>query len=94
MSMTQTYGIQIATALTTNIPVFGQVRLIRYPAANIGTGAVLTGRTTLVAGRTNAPEGSSTRAGSSGLIDIGGQTGQASGQPAGSHTPMVLPAEN
>ena len=39
MSTTETHGTQIATALTTNIPVFGQVGLTRYPAADTSTGA-------------------------------------------------------
>jgi hypothetical protein len=94
MSQTQTYGIQIATALTTNIPVFRQVELTRYPTTNTSAGAIPTSRTDLAASGTNAPAGSLTRVGSSELIGIRGQIGQASGQPARSHTPIVPLAEN
>ena len=64
MSTTDTHGAQIATTLTTNIPVFRQVGLTRYPAADTSTGAAQTSRRSQTAGGTNAPAGSTQGTGS------------------------------
>jgi hypothetical protein len=59
----------------TNIPVFRQVRLTRYPAANTSAGAILTSGTDLAASGTNALAGSLTGAESLGLTGTRGQIG-------------------
>ena len=74
MSTTETHGAQIATALTTNIPVFGQVGLTRYPAADTSVGAAPMSRRSQIAGRTNAPAGSIQGTESQETTGIGGQT--------------------
>ena len=89
MSTTETHGAQIATALTTNIPVFGQVSLTRYPTADTSTGAAQTSRRSQTAGGTNALAGSSQETGSQGITGTGGQTGQDGSQPTGTNPPVV-----
>ena len=85
MSTTETHGTQIATALTTNIPVFGQVGLTRYPAADTGMGAAQTSRRSQTAGRTNVLAGSIQGTGSQEITGTWGQTSQAGNQPAGTN---------
>ena len=89
MSTTETHGAQIATTLTTNIPVFGQVSLTRYPATDTSTGDAQMSRRSQTAGGTNALAGSSQRTGSQGITGTGGQTGQNGSQPTGTNPPMV-----
>ena len=59
MSTTETHSTQIATALTTNILVFRQVGLTRYPTADTSTGVAQISWRSQIAGGTNAPAGSS-----------------------------------
>ena len=94
MSTTETHGAQIATALTTNIPVFGQVGLTRYPAADTSTGVAQTSQRSQTAGGTNVLAGSSQGTGSQGITGTGGQTGQDGGQPTGTNPPVVPPSGN
>ena len=58
MSIIETHGAQIATTLTTNIPVFGQVGLTRYPAADTSMGDAQVSWRSQTAGGTNALAGS------------------------------------
>ena len=94
MSTTETHGAQIATALTTNIPVFGQVGLTRYPAADTGTGAAQTSRRSQTAGRTDAPASGVQETGSQEITGTRGQTSQAGSQPAGTNPPVIPPSGN
>ena len=94
MSTTETHGAQIATALTTNIPVFGQVSLTRYPAANTGAGAAQMSRRSQTAGGTDVPTSGVQGTGSQEITGTGGQTSQAGSQPAGTNPPVVPPSGN
>ena len=94
MSTTETHGAQIATTLTTNILVFGQVGLTRYPATDMSMGVAQTSRRSQTAGGTNAPAGSTQGTGSQGITGTGGQTGQDGSQPTGTKTPVVLLSGN
>ena len=94
MSTTETHGTQIATALTTNLPVFGQVGLTRYPAADTSTGAAQTSRRSQTAGGTNAPTSGVQGTGSQEITGTGGQTSQAGSQLAGTNPPVVPPSGN
>ena len=94
MSTTETHGAQIATTLTTNIPVFRQIGLTKYPAADTGAGAAQMSRRSQIAGGTNAPAGSTQGTGSQEITGTGGHTSQAGNQPAETNTFVVLPSEN
>ena len=94
MSTIETHGAQIATALTTNIPVFGQVGLTRYPTADTGAGAAQTSRRSQTAGGTDAPTSSVQGTGSQEITGTRGQTSQVGSQPAGTNPPMVPPSGN
>ena len=74
MSTTETHGAQIATALTTNIPVFGQVGLTRYPAANTGAGAAQMSRRSQTAGGTDVSTSGAQGTGSQEITGTRGQT--------------------
>ena len=94
ISTTETHGTQIATTLTTNILVFRQVGLTRYPAADTSTGITQTSQRSQTAGGTNAPAGSLQGTGSQGITGTGGQTGQDGSQPIGTKPPVVPPSGN
>ena len=94
MSITETHGAQIATALTTNIPVFGQVGLTRYPATDTSMGAAQTSRRSQTAGGTDAPTSGVQGTGSQEITGTRGQTSQTGSQPTGTNPPMVPPSGN